>query len=123
MTRLAEIDWVAWLATLVLIVVFRETAVWLCSQLGWPELGNLAGLIALLSALLIYKRVKFLPQRLLDVNNKIMKESAFAFLPICAGALVMLFEIGAELPLFLVVLVVSTLIPLWLYATLAKKWL
>lgn len=122
-TQEKKIDWWAWIATISLIIVFRESAVWLSAQFGSPELGNLLGLIALLIALLLYKRIRQLPQRLVEVNNHIMKESAFAFLPICAGALVMLFHIGAELPLFLLVLVVSTLIPLWIYAKLAKKCL
>jgi hypothetical protein len=30
---------------------------------------------------------------------------------------------GKEIPLFLVIMFVSTLIPLWIYAKMAKKWL
>ena len=60
---------------------------------------------------------------MVDVNNKLMKESAFAFLPISAGSLVMLVYMGNEIPLFLLVLCLSTLIPLWIYAKMAKRWL
>ena len=56
-------------------------------------------------------------------NNKIMKESAFAFLPISAGSLIMLVQMGKEIPLFLIVMFISTLIPLWVYAKMAKRWL
>jgi len=88
-----------------------------------PELGNLVGLISLLIVLFIWRKFKKVPNRLVDTNNKIMKESGFAFLPICAGSLMMLVHMGKEIPLFLLVLVISTLIPLWIYAKMAKRWL
>lgn len=93
------------------------------SQFNHPELGNLVGLLSLLAVLLLWRKFKTIPSRLVDTNNKIMKESAFAFLPISAGSLLMLMHMGKEIPLFLTVLVVSTLIPLWIYAKMAKKWL
>ncbi|AWV85555.1 hypothetical protein [Acinetobacter radioresistens] len=123
MDRIKNIDWAAWAGTLALIVIFREAAVWVMSIWNHPELGNLTGLISLLIILLIWRRFKKLPHRLVDTNNKIMKESAFAFLPICAGSLMMLIHMGKDIPLFLVVLVISTLIPLWIYAKMAKRWL
>lgn len=93
------------------------------SQVNRPELGNLVGLIGLLIMLLIWRKFRTVPIRMVDVNNKIMKESAFAFLPISAGSLMMMLHMGKEIPLFLLVLFVSTLIPLWLYAKMAKRWL
>jgi hypothetical protein len=51
-----------------------------------------------------------------------MKESGFAFLPICAGSLIMLVHMGEKFRYFFC-LVVSTLIPLWVYAKMAKHWL
>lgn len=123
MDWIKTIDWRAWLGTLSLIIVFREGAVWLTTQLHHPELGNLVGLLSLLAVLFIWRKLKKIPARLVDTNNKIMKESAFAFLPISAGALIMLVHMGKEIPLFLLVLCVSTLIPLWIYAKMAKKWL
>lgn len=123
MQGLNKIDWPAWIGTISLIIIFRETAVWLCGQWGHPEMGNLTGLLSLLVMLVIWRTTKGLPQRLVDTNNKIMKESGFAFLPICAGSLIALVHMGAEIPLFLLVLVVSTLIPLWVYTKMAKKWL
>lgn len=123
MQWIKSVDWPAWIGVLVLIVGFREGAVWLMTRLQKPELANLIGLVSLLVVLLTWRKFKTLPTRLVDVNNKIMKESAFAFLPISAGSLVMLFHMGKEIPLFLVVLTLSTLLPLWIYAKMAKRWL
>lgn len=123
MQGIQKIDWPAWIGTISMIIIFREVAVWVTSQFNHPELGNLTGLIGLLVVLGIWRVTKGLPQRLVDTTNKLMKESGFAFLPICAGSLIMLVHMGAEIPLFLLVLCVSTLIPLWVYAKMAKKWL
>lgn len=123
MQWIKTIDWPAWMGVLILVIGFREGSVWFMTQLNRPELGNLVGLLSLLAVLFIWRHFKSLPTRLVDVNNKVMKESAFAFLPISAGSLVMLVHMGKEIPLFLVVLTVSTLIPLWIYAKMAKRWL
>ena len=44
-----SIDWKALSLTLLLVVVFRETAVALMRLLGHPELGNLVALFTLLA--------------------------------------------------------------------------
>lgn len=119
----SNIDWTALILTIGLIVVVRESAVWLMDLVGHRELGNLVGLFALLAALLIYKHFRPLSSRLLDANTRIMKESALAFLPIAAGAGVMLQRLGHELPWVVLIMLVSTLLPLWLYARFAKRWL
>jgi len=118
-----EIDWTAWFFTILLIIIYREGAVAITKAFGHPELGNLVGLLSLLVTLLIWRRFKKISNRLIDTNNKIMKESAFAFLPICAGSLIMLVHLGKEIPLFLFILTFSTLLPLWVYAKMAKRWL
>lgn len=123
MQWIKEIDWPAWIGTLILIIGFREASVWIMTQWNKPELGNLVGLLSLLIVLFAWRKFKKLPARMVDVNNKLMKESAFAFLPVSAGSLMMLVYMGSEIPLFLVVLCVSTLIPLWVYAKMAKRWL
>ena len=123
MEWIKTVDWKAWIGTVALIIIFREAAVWITGRFGHPELGNLIGLISLLIVLLGWRKFHKIPARLVDTNNKIMKESGFAFLPICAGSLIMLVHMGKEIPLFLFVLVVSTLIPLWVYAKMAKRWL
>ena len=123
MNWIKHIDWPAWIGTLLLIIVFRETAVWIMTQLEHPELGNLVGLISLLIVLFSWRRWSKIPARLVDTNNKIMKDSAFAFLPVSAGSLMMLVHMGHKIPAFLLILFVSTLIPLWVYAKMAKRWL
>ncbi|MTD10727.1 hypothetical protein GIX10_04610 [Acinetobacter sp. YIM 103518] len=117
------IDWTAWVGTILLIVGFRESALWITTQLNHPELGNLVGLLSLLIVLFLWRTFGKLPTRLVDTNNKIMKESAFAFLPISAGSLFMMVHMGDKIPAFLLVLFISTLIPLWVYAKMAKRWL
>lgn len=123
MNWIKNIDWPAWIATLLLIVVFREGSVWIMTQLNHPELGNLVGLISLLIVLFAWRYFSKLPPRLIDTNNKLMKESAFAFLPISAGSLIMLIQLGQNIPAFILVLCLSTLLPLWIYAKMAKRWL
>ncbi|WP_445116669.1 hypothetical protein [Acinetobacter sp. WZC-1] len=123
MDAFRHIDWQAWGLTLALIIFFREASVLLMSQFNHPELGNLTGLLSLLLVLTLWRRFKKIPPRLVDTNNKLMKESSFAFLPISAGSLLMLVTMGKQVPLFLLVLLISTLIPLWVYARMARKWL
>ncbi len=118
-----KFDWSVLLMTLLVIVLVRETAVWLMGLIHYPELGNLVGLLSLLVVLIIWRRFKPLPLRMLDATTHIMKESAFAFLPISAGAIIMLVRLGAELPWFLFILIFSTVISLWVYAHAAKHWM
>ena len=123
MDWIKTLDWKAWAGTIALIIIFREASVWLMGQFNHPELGNLVGLISLLLVLSLWRKFNKISVRLVDTNNKIMKESAFAFLPISAGSLLMLKHLGEEMPMFLAVLFISTLIPLWVYAKMSKKWL
>ena len=123
MDWIKTLDWKAWVGTIALIIIFHEASVWLMGQFNHPELGNLVGLISLLIVLSLWRKFNKISVRLVDTNNKIMKESAFAFLPISAGSLLMLKHLGEEMPIFLVVLFISTLIPLWVYAKMSKKWL
>lgn len=118
-----KFDWSALLLTLLAIILVRESSVWLMSKLGHPELGNLIGLGIFLIILILLRRFWAIPLRMIDANAHIMRESAFAFLPISAGSILMLIAMGKDIPLFLLVMVVSTLIPLWIYAKLAKRWL
>lgn len=121
--NLSKIDYPAWLGTIALIVVYRETSVWIAGQFNHPELGNLLGLIALLITLSLVRIYSNIPTRLVDTTNKLMRESGFAFVPQSAAACFAIFYLGDELPWFVLILFVSTLIPLWVYAFLAKKWL
>ena len=123
MDLIKNIDWTAWVGTILMIVGFREIALWITTQFNHPELGNLTGLLSLLIVLFLWRKFGKIPSRLVDTNNKIMKESAFAFLPISAGSLIMMAHMGNKIPTFLAVLFISTLIPLWVYAKMSKRWL
>lgn len=118
-----KLDWPALLITLMVIVVVREAAVWLMGLIHYPALGNLVGLLFFLSVLLIWRYFKPLSVRMLDATTHIMKESAFAFLPVSAGSIIMLMHLGKELPWFLFILLFSTLLSLWVYAYAAKHWM
>lgn len=118
-----QIDYPAWLGTIALIVVYRETSVWVATQFNHPELGNLLGLIALLITLSFVRIYSTIPIRLIDTTNKLMRESGFAFVPQSAAACFAIFLLGDELFGFVLILFISTLFPLWLYAKLAKRWL
>ena len=107
----------------ILLTTFVFFILWLMGQFSHPELGNLVGLLSLLIALFTWRYFGKLPARLVDTNNKLMKESAFAFLPVSAGALMMLVHMGQKIPAFLFIMFFSTLIPLWIYAKMAKRWL
>ena len=106
-----------------LVVGCRELAYALMNQVSHPELGNLAGLFLLLSIMLIWKKVYTIPTSLIFASSRLMKESAFAFLPVCVGSLIMLFHLQDSFLIFLGILIFSTLIPLWGYALLSKKYI
>lgn len=121
--NLSNIDYVAWFGTIALVVVYREVSVWITGLFNHPELGNLLGLIALLITLSIVRIYSTIPVRLIDTTNKLMRESGFAFVPQSAAACFAIFLLGDEFGWFVLILFLSTLIPLWLYAKIAKKWL
>lgn len=106
---------------IVIVISVRELSLILMNYFGHPELSNLTGLFLLLISLIIYRKFKGIPSSLITANQLIMKESVFAFLPVCVGSLIMLFHLEDSLYLFLSVLVISTLLPLFLFALVAKK--
>jgi hypothetical protein len=53
----------------------------------------------------------------------LLVDSGFAFLPVSAGAGILLFELGDEFWGVMLTMVISTLIPLWGLAILANRWL
>ncbi len=115
--------WRPLLGVALLVVSVRELAVWLASRWGHANLGNLLGLFTLLAGLLLWKHWRGLPAPLIEGSNRLMKDSALAFLPIAAGAAVLMGQLGAELWKIATVMLVSTLLPLWVYARLARRWL
>lgn len=120
----AAFDWrMAGLALLIIIIV-REVCVWLMGLLGFANLGNLVGLFVLLGLALCYRASHGqIPPRLVAANARILRESLFAFLPICAGMGVLIIGLGGDAGKILAIMVISTLIPLRLYAYLSKRWL
>lgn len=109
------------ISTIFLVILFRESSFFFMNYLEHPELSNLTGLFLLLICLVIYGKFKGIRSSLINANQLIMKESVFAFLPVCVGSLIMLFHLEDSLYLFLSVLVISTLLPLFLFALVAKK--
>lgn len=117
------LDWQALMIVIIMIIVARESCVWLMTQFGHPELGNLCGLVLLLLFLIVLRRYAQIPSRWINANAIIMREGALAFLPISAGAILMLVSMGSDIFAFLSIMTISTLLPLWGYAVLAKRWL
>lgn len=118
-----KINWSTLISTMAMIVIVRESAVWIMSKLGNPVLGNLVGLGILLIILIIWRRVSGLPEKMIHASTLIMRESAFAFLPVSAGAILMLKNLGGQIPYLVIILFSCTLIPMWIYAKLSKRWL
>lgn len=106
---------------IVIVVSVRELSLIFMNYFGYPELSNLVGLFLLLISLVIYRKFKGIPSSLITANQLIMKESVFAFLPVCVGSLIMLFHLEDSLYLFLSILVISTLLPLLLFAFVAER--
>ncbi len=120
----ARFDWQMLVAVALLIVFIREVSVWLMTQFGYENLGNFMGLCILFCIATAYRLFKgAVPSRIIDANSKILKESVFAFLPICAGVGILLVQLGNDTLKIVFIMLVSTLLPLRLYAYLAKKWL
>lgn len=123
-TTHAGFDWQMLLIVAILIVFIREISVWLMTLVGYANLGNLVGLFLLLGFALAYRHFKGdIPERIVAANSKILKEGIFAFLPICAGVGILLSNLGNDTFKIVLIMLISTLFPLWLYAYLIKKWL
>lgn len=113
----------ALLMTALIIVLIRESGVWVMERLGHAELGNFCGLFALLAILILIRRHGTLPEWLLHSNTVFMKESSLAFLPISAGAAPVLLAMGNEIWGMMLVLLLSTILPLWAFARLTERGL
>ena len=99
--------WLAMIATAAIVVGFRELALVVCTWLGIPTAANIVGLPAWLSS----------------SASTLLVDSGFAFLPVSAGAGILLFGLGEELLSVSVTIIISTLIPLWAFAKLSALWL
>jgi putative effector of murein hydrolase LrgA (UPF0299 family) len=120
----AKFDWKMLVVVTLIIVFIREISVWLMTQIGYANLGNFLGLFLLFGLAIAYRMSKgAIPTRIVAANSKILKEGIFAFLPICAGIGTLLAGLGGDAFKILLIMVISTLFPLRLYAYIVKKWL
>ncbi|MGE6328225.1 CidA/LrgA family protein [Psychrobacter pacificensis] len=115
--------WISLILTLIMVIVVRETAVVLCQLAGIAKAANIVGLVAMFVILMIWRLLKGLPNWLTQASNTLLVDSGFAFLPVSAGAGLLLFALGDELLGVMVTMIVSTLIPMWGLALLANRWL
>lgn len=115
--------WMAVILTLVMIIFVRESAVIICQWAGIEKAANIVGLIAMFFILMAWRLLKGLPNWLTQASNVLLVDSGFAFLPVSAGAGLLLFALGDELWGVMLTMLISTLIPLWGLAILANHWL
>lgn len=114
---------IAILLTLAIVIFIREGALLVCQALGYASAANIVGMITLFVLLMIWRFTIGLPEWITAASNTLLVDSGFAFLPVSAGAGLLLFGLGDELLGIIVTMVVSTLLPLWGLATLANYWL
>ena len=115
--------WLAVIITLAIVIFVRESAVIICQWAGIEKAANIVGLIAMFIILITWRLLKGLPSWLTHASNTLLVDSGFAFLPVSAGAGLLLFALGDELWGVMLTMIISTLIPLWGLAILANRWL
>ena len=115
--------WLALILTLAMVIFVRETAVLVCQWAGIEKAANIVGLVAMFVVLMAWRLLKGLPIWLTQASNTLLVDSGFAFLPVSAGAGLLLFALGDELWGVMLTMLISTLIPLWGLALLASRWL
>lgn len=115
--------WLALILTLAMVIFVRETAVLVCQWAGIEKAANIVGLVAMFVVLMAWRLLKGLPIWLTQASNTLLVDSGFAFLPVSAGAGLLLFALGDELWGVMLTMLISTLIPLWGLALLANRWL
>ncbi len=115
--------WIAVLLTLIMVITVRESAVIICRSFGIEQAANVVAMVAMFLLLVIWRMTKGLPNWLTRASNVLLVDSGFAFLPVSAGAGILLFGLGDELWGIMLTMAISTLIPLWGLAILANRWL
>lgn len=115
--------WLAVLLTLTMVVTVRESAVIICRSFGIEQAANIVAMVAMFLILVVWRTIKGLPKWLTRASNVLLVDSGFAFLPVSAGAGILLFGLGDELWGVMLTMAISTLIPLWGLAILANRWL
>ena len=115
--------WMALLLTLIMVITVRESAVIVCEWAGIEKAANIVGLLVMFFILIIWRFIKGIPSWLTQASNTLLVDSGFAFLPVSAGAGLLLFALGDELWGFMLTILISTLIPMWGFALLSNRWL
>ena len=115
--------WMALLLTLIMVITVRESAVIVCAWAGIEKAANIVGLLVMFFILIIWRFIKGIPSWLTQASNTLLVDSGFAFLPVSAGAGLLLFALGDELWGFMLTILISTLIPMWGFAVLSNRWL
>lgn len=115
--------WLGMLVTVLIVVGFREFALVVCTWFGMPTAANIVGLISLFIVLVGVRLTVGLPTWLSGSASTLLVDSGFAFLPVSAGAGILLFGLGADLLPVSAVIIISTVIPLWAFAKLSAAWL
>jgi putative effector of murein hydrolase LrgA (UPF0299 family) len=115
--------WLAIILTLAMVILVRESAVVICQWAGIEKAANIVGLVAMFCILMAWRLLKGLPSWLTQASNTLLVDSGFAFLPVSAGAGLLLFALGDELWGVMITMIISVLIPLWGLAILSNRWL
>ena len=115
--------WMSVILTLVMVIFVRESAVIICQWAGIEKAANIVGLVAMFLILMVWRLLKGLPSWLTQASNTLLVDSGFAFLPVSAGAGLLLFALGDDFWGVMLTILISTLIPLWGLAILANHWL
>ena len=115
--------WMALLLTLIMVITVRESAVIVCEWAGIEKAANIVGLLVMFFILIIWRFIKGIPGWLTQASNTLLVDSGFAFLPVSAGAGLLLFALGDEIWGFMLTILISTLIPMWGFAVLSNRWL
>ena len=115
--------WMALLLTLIMVITVREAAVIVCQWAGIEKAANIVGLLTMFFILIVWRFIKGVPSWLTQASNTLLVDSGFAFLPVSAGAGLLLFGLGDELWGFMLTILISTLIPIWGFAVLTNRWL
>ena len=115
--------WLAIILTLAMVILVRESAVVICQWAGIEKAANIVGLVAMFCILMAWRLLKGLPGWLTQASNTLLVDSGFAFLPVSAGAGLLLFALGDELWGVMATMIISVLIPLWGLAILSNRWL
>lgn len=114
---------IAILLTLGMVIAIREGAVLVCRAFDIESAANIVGMIVMFIILMVWRLTIGLPEWISRASNRLLVDSGFAFLPVSAGAGLLLFALGDEFWGIVITMVVSTLIPLWALGKLANHWL